>query len=55
MGRLTDANVTGNDGFGQGYDIIWEGRLRLTNMMCGKSGMVRQGVVVGSYHACAND
>lgn len=48
-GRLTDANVTGNDGGGQGYDITWEGRLRLTNTVCGKSARMRQGVVADSH------
>jgi hypothetical protein len=55
VGRLTDANVTGNDGRGQGYDITWEGPLLLTNTVCGKSARLKKGVLAGSYQACTND
>src|SRR5262249_43902941 len=54
---LTDSTLTGNDGLGQGYDIVRQGRVRLVNTVCGKSARMDFSIpnqVVGSY-GCAND
>ena len=53
--KLTDSTLTGNDGFGQGYDILWNGHVRLRGTVCGKSGRVNRGAVVGTFHVCTND
>jgi hypothetical protein len=51
--------LTGNDGLGQGYDIVWASGVRLVTTTCGKSARVRAHIyypyeIRGSY-GCAND
>jgi hypothetical protein len=54
---LTDCTITGNDGLGQGYDIVRQGHVRLGNTVCGKSVRLDYSIpnqVIGSY-GCTND
>ena len=56
-GSLIRSTVTGNDGLGQGYDVISQKRVRLRNTVCGKSARLDKldpTKVVGSF-GCAND
>ena len=39
--RLIDSTITGNDGLGQGYDVLSTGRLRLINTTCGRGARIR--------------
>lgn len=54
--RLVDSTLTGNNGLGQGYDIVWVRGVRLVNTRCGKSARLRSRTyqVSGSY-GCAGD
>lgn len=57
--RLVDATVTGNDGAGDGFDIVSTGRMRLRRTTCGRSARIRyvsqeEYKIVGSF-GCADD
>jgi hypothetical protein len=40
--RLVDSTITGNDGLGQGFDVLATGRIRLRNTTCGRGARIRE-------------
>lgn len=54
--KLENSSLSGNDGFGQGLDVLAARRPRLRGTSCGKSGQIAQSVqLVGTWGVCAGD
>jgi len=51
---LRDATLTGNNGYGVGFDVLTKRRPRVVNVTCGKSGVIG-GVITDTWGVCAGD
>jgi hypothetical protein len=40
--RIADSTILGNDGLGQGYDVITTGRARFVDTVCGRGARIRE-------------
>jgi len=51
---LRDATLTGNNGYGAGFDVLTKRRPHVMNVTCGKSGVLG-GLITDTWGICAGD